>query len=31
VDSEFALRDGRDAYTRLASGEQFGKVVITVA
>lgn len=28
VDSVFALEDGRQAYERLASGEQFGKVVL---
>jgi NADPH:quinone reductase-like Zn-dependent oxidoreductase len=30
VDSVFALADGRAAFERLASGEQFGKVVVTV-
>jgi NADPH:quinone reductase-like Zn-dependent oxidoreductase len=30
VDSVFALDDGRRAYERLASGEQFGKVVLRV-
>ena len=30
VDSVFALENGRAAYERLASGEQFGKVVIKV-
>ena len=30
VDSIFALENGRAAYERLASGEQFGKVVIKV-
>jgi NADPH:quinone reductase-like Zn-dependent oxidoreductase len=30
VDSVFELRDGRQAYERLASGEQFGKVVLRV-
>jgi NADPH:quinone reductase-like Zn-dependent oxidoreductase len=30
VDSVFALEDGRRAYERLASGEQFGKVVLRV-
>jgi NADPH:quinone reductase-like Zn-dependent oxidoreductase len=28
VDSVFALDDARDAYARLASGEQFGKIVV---
>ncbi len=28
IDSVFPLRDGRDAFARLQSGEQFGKVVI---
>ena len=31
VDSTFALADGAQAYTRLESGAQFGKVVIRVA
>jgi NADPH:quinone reductase-like Zn-dependent oxidoreductase len=31
VDSVFALEDGRAAYERLASGKQFGKVVLRVA
>ena len=31
VDSVHALRDGRDAYARLHSGAQFGKVVLQVA
>jgi NADPH:quinone reductase-like Zn-dependent oxidoreductase len=31
VDSVFGLEDGRRAYERLASGEQFGKVVLRVA
>jgi NADPH:quinone reductase-like Zn-dependent oxidoreductase len=30
VDSVFTLEDGRRAYERLASGEQFGKVVLRV-
>jgi NADPH:quinone reductase-like Zn-dependent oxidoreductase len=30
VDSVFPLEDGRQAYERLASGEQFGKVVVRV-
>ena len=30
IDSVFPLRDGRDAFARLTSGEQFGKVVIEV-
>jgi NADPH:quinone reductase-like Zn-dependent oxidoreductase len=30
VDSVFSLEDGRRAYERLASGEQFGKVVLRV-
>jgi NADPH:quinone reductase-like Zn-dependent oxidoreductase len=30
VDSVFALSDGRRAYERLASGDQFGKVVLRV-
>lgn len=30
VDSVWALEDGRRAYERLASGEQFGKVVVRV-
>jgi NADPH:quinone reductase-like Zn-dependent oxidoreductase len=30
VDSVFALHEGREAYERLASGEQFGKVVLRV-
>ena len=30
VDSVYALADGRAAFERLASGEQFGKVVVTV-
>lgn len=30
VDSEFALADGRTAFERLESGQQFGKVVVTV-
>ena len=30
VDSVFALENGRAAYERLASGEQFGKVVLKV-
>ena len=30
VDSVFDLADGRAAFERLASGEQFGKVVVTV-
>ena len=31
VDSVHTLADGRSAYERLASGKQFGKVVIRVA
>jgi len=31
VDSVFALEDGRSAFERLASGEQFGKVVVRVS
>lgn len=31
VDSTFALEEGRQAFERLQSGQQFGKVVITVA
>ena len=31
VDSVFALSDGRAAFERLASGEQFGKVVLEIA
>jgi NADPH:quinone reductase-like Zn-dependent oxidoreductase len=31
VDSEFPLEGGADAFARLKSGEQFGKVVVTVA
>jgi NADPH:quinone reductase-like Zn-dependent oxidoreductase len=31
VDSEFPLERGADAFARLESGEQFGKVVVTVA
>ena len=30
VDSVFPLADARDALARLASGAQFGKVVVTV-
>lgn len=30
IDSTFALADGRAAFERLASGEQFGKIVIRV-
>jgi NADPH:quinone reductase-like Zn-dependent oxidoreductase len=30
IDSVFALEQGRDAFTRLQSGEQFGKVVVTI-
>jgi NADPH:quinone reductase-like Zn-dependent oxidoreductase len=30
VDSVFALADGRAAFERLASREQFGKVVVTI-
>lgn len=30
VDSVYPLRDGRDAFARLQSGEQFGKVVLEV-
>ena len=31
VDSEFPLEEGRRAFERLQSGQQFGKVVVTVA
>ena len=31
VDSTHSLANGRAAFERLASGQQFGKVVITVA
>jgi len=31
VDSTFPLEEGRQAFERLQSGQQFGKVVITVA
>lgn len=31
IDSEVPLEDGRRAFERLASGKQFGKVVVTVA
>ncbi len=31
VDGEHAMSDGREAFARLASGEQFGKVVVRVA
>jgi NADPH:quinone reductase-like Zn-dependent oxidoreductase len=31
VDSVFPIEQGRQAFERLESGEQFGKVVITVA
>ncbi len=31
VDSVFSLDAGRDAYARLTSGEQFGKVVVQIA
>jgi NADPH:quinone reductase-like Zn-dependent oxidoreductase len=31
VDSEYRLEDGRSGFERLRSGEQFGKVVLTVA
>jgi len=30
IDSVYPLRDGRDAFARLQSGEQFGKVVVEV-
>jgi NADPH:quinone reductase-like Zn-dependent oxidoreductase len=30
IDSVFPLADGRAAFARLASGEQFGKVVVTI-
>ena len=30
VDSVHALADGRSAFKRLASGEQFGKIVVRV-
>jgi NADPH:quinone reductase-like Zn-dependent oxidoreductase len=31
IDSVFALEDGRAAFERLATGEQFGKVVVRVS
>jgi len=31
IDSVFNLEDGRSAYERLASGDQFGKIVVKVA
>jgi NADPH:quinone reductase-like Zn-dependent oxidoreductase len=31
IDSVFSLEHGRDAFERLASGEQFGKVVVRIA
>ena len=31
VDSVFPLADGRAAFERLASGEQFGKIVVRVS
>jgi NADPH:quinone reductase-like Zn-dependent oxidoreductase len=31
IDSTFPLEQGRQAFERLQSGEQFGKVVVTVA
>jgi len=31
IDSEFPLERGADAFARLKSGEQFGKVVVTVS
>jgi NADPH:quinone reductase-like Zn-dependent oxidoreductase len=31
VDSVFDLDHGRDAFARMASGEQFGKIVIRVS
>ncbi|MNC90635.1 hypothetical protein D3C83_67590 [compost metagenome] len=31
VDSVYPIAEGRQAYERLASGEQFGKVVLDVA
>jgi NADPH:quinone reductase-like Zn-dependent oxidoreductase len=31
VDSVFPLAEGRAAFARLESGQQFGKVVVTVA
>jgi NADPH:quinone reductase-like Zn-dependent oxidoreductase len=31
IDSVFPLREGRAAFERLASGQQFGKVVIDIA
>jgi D-arabinose 1-dehydrogenase-like Zn-dependent alcohol dehydrogenase len=30
VDSVFDIRDGRKAFERLASGQQFGKIVINI-
>jgi NADPH:quinone reductase-like Zn-dependent oxidoreductase len=31
IDSEFPLENGREAFERLQSGQQFGKVVVRVA
>jgi len=31
IDSEFPLEKGREAFERLQSGQQFGKVVVRVA
>jgi NADPH:quinone reductase-like Zn-dependent oxidoreductase len=31
IDSVFSLENGRAAFERLASGEQFGKVVVRIA
>ena len=31
VDSTYDLRDARSAFERLASGDSFGKIVLTVA
>jgi NADPH:quinone reductase-like Zn-dependent oxidoreductase len=31
IDSVFDLEKGRDAFARLASGQQFGKIVVRVA
>jgi zinc-binding alcohol dehydrogenase/oxidoreductase len=31
VDSEYALERGAEAFARLKSGQQFGKVVVTVS
>jgi D-arabinose 1-dehydrogenase-like Zn-dependent alcohol dehydrogenase len=31
IDSVFDLEKGRDAFTRLAGGDQFGKIVVRVS